>query len=117
MIGEDTENYLNEAVESEYDCCVTKHGGFKNHHEAYAVTLEEVQEAEEVAELFAERVVRSAMSILWFSVRQDVDMFSMRAEIERIYDTAEELAKECIQVMAVCQKWMRLINKEREEVE
>ena len=115
MISEETEVHLNEAVVSEYENCVSNHGDFKNHHEAYAVTLEEVQEIEEVSVLFSERVVHSAMPVLWFSVRQDIDMFSMRAEIDRIYDTAEEIAKECIQVMAVCKKWMRLIEKEREE--
>ena len=34
--------------------------------------------------------------------------------INAIYNTAEEMAKECIQVMAVCRKWNDLLNEESE---
>ena len=115
MIDKKTEETIRCAVTAEMEAAIMIHGEFHSNHEAYAVTLEEVQEIEEVSVLFSERVVHSAMPVLWFSVRQDIDMFSMRAEIDRIYDTAEEIAKECIQVMAVCKTWMRLIEKEREE--
>jgi hypothetical protein len=36
--------------------------------------------------------------------------------VERIYEAMEELAKECIQVMAMCKKWMKLIDKETRSV-
>ena len=112
MTGEHTDESLELAVESEYDHCVSKHGNFKNHHEAYAVTLEEVQEVAEAASFFPSTTNR-AMHELWNMIRKD-DVEGAVEHINAIYDIAEELAKECIQVLAMCRKWDGLIEKENE---
>ena len=112
MTGEHTDKHLAEAVESEYDNCVKNHGGFKNYHEAYSVLKEE---AEEVAEAFTvfTNTKKESMYVLWRMIRKD-DMEGADEHIEAIYDIAEELVKEGIQVMAVCRKWNDLLAKENE---
>lgn len=112
MTGEHTDEFLEKAIESEYDHCVTKHGGFKNHHEAYSVMLEEMEEVQDAAELFNGRAMKN-LNALWLKVKDD-DMTGADECIKAIYDTAEEMAKECIQVMAMCWKWNDLLEKEKE---
>lgn len=116
MIGEETEMHLHEAVVSEHESCVSNHGYFKNHHEAYGVIKEEMEEVLDASELFAGRAMQNLDS-LWLKIKEDDMDNEVGEHIMPIYDTANELARECIQVMAVCKKWIRLINKEREEVE
>lgn len=112
MTGEHTDKHLEEAVESEYDNCVKNHGNFKNHHEAYSVTLEEVQEVTEAASTFPV-IANREMHELWNMIRKD-DMEGADEHIEALYDIAEEMVKEGIQVMAVCRKWNDLLAKENE---
>ena len=112
MTGENTDKYLELAVESEYDNGITKHGNFKNHHEAYSVTLEEVQEVTEAASAFPV-IANREMHELWNMIRKD-ETDGFQECIEKISDIAEELAKESIQVMAMCRKWNDLLAKENE---
>lgn len=112
MTGENTDKYLELAVESEYDHCVTKHGNFKNPHEGYGVLKEEMEEVQDAAELFAGRAMKN-LDALWLQVKDD-DMDGADERIQKIYDTAEEMAKESIQVMAMCRKWNDLLAKENE---
>lgn len=112
MTDEHTDEFLEKAIESEYDHCVTKHGNFKNHHEAYGVMKEEMEEVQDASELFAGRAMKN-LNALWLKVKDD-DMTGADECINAIYDTAEEMAKECIQVMAMCRKWDYLIEKENE---
>lgn len=113
MTGEHTDEYLEKAVESEYDSCVTKHGNFKNHHEAYAVTLEEVQEVTEAASVFPV-IANGAMHELWNMIRKDEAGEDAVAHLENLERITEELVKEGIQVLAMCRKWNGLIAKENE---
>ena len=110
MIGEHTDEYLEKAVESEYDYCISKHGNFKNWHEGFSVLDEETEEVQEAAMHFADSV-EEAKYVLWKMIRKD-DMEGADEHIKVINDIAEELAKECIQVMAMCRKWNDLIEKE-----
>lgn len=112
MTGEHTDKFLAEAIESEYDHCVTKHGPFKNQHEAYGVLKEEMEEVQDAAELFNGRAMRN-LDALWIKVKDD-EMDEAYENINAIYDTAEEMAKECIQVMAVCRKCFDLMNGEQD---
>lgn len=112
MTGEFTDKYLNDAITSEHDHCVTKHGPFKNHHEAYGVMKEEMEEVQGATELFNGRAMRS-LDVLWMKIKDD-DMAEAVEYVEKIYDTAEELVKEGIQVMAMCWKWRDLINREQD---
>ena len=116
MFGDGSEKALAEAVREELQHGVNKHGWFKSHHEAWAVTKEE---AEEVVECFMplNATVGQNLDILWDFIRHD-NMGEDDAQqlVERIHEVMEELAKECIQVMAMCKKWMKLIDKETRSV-
>ena len=116
MFGDGSEKALAEAVREELQHGVNKHGWFKSHHEAWAVTKEEV---EEVIECFVplDATVSQNLDMLWDFIRHD-DMGGDDAQqlVERIHEVMEELAKECIQVMAMCKKWMKLIDKETRSV-
>ena len=110
MTGEFTDKYLEDAIASEHDHCVTKHGPFKNHHEAYGVMKEEMEEVLDASELFAGRAMNN-LDLLWFKVKDD-NMTGAEECIQKIYDTAEEMVKEGVQVMAMCWKWVDLIREQ-----
>lgn len=117
MIDEKTLSHIRFAVRDEMQAAIDKHGEFHSHHEGWAILCEEIQEVMELFKPFC-RVADSHTEGLWNYIRND-EMFEDGAErsVKEIRHIAEELAMECIQVIAVCDKWMRLINKEREEVE
>lgn len=115
MTDEHTDKYLEDAIASEHDHCVTKHGPFKNHHEAYGVMKEEMEEVLDASELFAGRAMKN-LDALWLKVKND-EMTGAEENIKAIFNTAEEMVKEGIQVMAMCKKWKDLINKERGDIE
>lgn len=111
MISEKAETKITEAVNTECNYCLNKHGKFHNHHEAWAVLREEVQE---VIECFApfDRVTDSQMDLLWDGIRHE-ELDEAEERIGKINDIALELVKEGIQVLAMCKKWMMLIETER----
>ena len=74
--------------------------------------MEEVLDA---SELFAGRAMKN-LDALWLKVKDD-EMTGAEENIEAIFNTAEEMVKEGIQVMAMCKKWEDLINKERGDIE
>ena len=115
MIGVKTGDYLYSAVEAEKINALENHGDFHSHHEGWAILREEVQEVMECSMPFS-GVTGSNLDRLWGLIRDDA-MFEDEAKmlVEQIYEATEEMTKECIQVMAVCKKWMRLIEVEREE--
>lgn len=116
MISCDAEECIAMAVEGECQTAIEKYGSFHSHHEAWAVLREEVQEVIECIPPFDSKTDR-AIDFLWDLVRYDAAGKEAEEQIDQIYEVAEELAKECIQVMAVCRKWMRLIDKECEKNE
>lgn len=115
MISDKAEMKIIEAVNAELNSCINKRGEFHNHHEAWAVLREEVQE---VVECFApfDKVTDSQLDLLWDSIRHD-EMTEVEERIKQISEIALELAKETIQVLAMCKKWKILIAKEREQRE
>ena len=109
MTGERTDIMLEQAVMEELNNCIKRYGEFHNHHESFSVLREEV---EEVVECFLpfNKATTNAMDALWDGIRSDeVDC----DYIESIRKYAEELAKETIQVMAMCDKWMDKLENER----
>lgn len=113
MIGEKTELLIEDAVKEEKRFCIEKHGEFHNHHEAWAVMREELEEVEECFDPF-NRIIASAMEGLWNLVRSDDVGVEAQEMIDKISERAMELTKECIQVLAMCDKWNDLIAKENE---
>lgn len=111
MVNTNTKKHINAAVKDEMDAAIEKHGEFNSHHEAHSVLREE---CEEVAEQFTSfsNIRKDAMQDLWKWVRRD-DTSEMQGALAALENVAIELAEECVQVAAVCNKWQRLIDKER----
>ena len=115
MISNGANYFIKTAVSEEYAAAIDKHGEFHSHHEGWAILREEVQEVKECMVPFCDKT-GSNLDSLWGMVREDaVCENEAKMMVEQIYDAAEEIVKECIQVMAVCNKWMRLIYRECEE--
>jgi len=113
MIGGNTEVAIIHAVNEELQHCIDKHGEFHNHHEAWAVLYEETQEVVECLVPF-NKISAANMDELWKLIRTDSMYDDGAVElVEQIYNIAMELAKETIQVLAMCEKWRTLIDKER----
>lgn len=118
MIDKKTEETIRCAVTAEMEAAIKIHGEFHSNHEAWAVLREEVQELLECFPGF-KTGMDDYMEALWKSVRKDGTMLEDNDfdSIYTIHDLAEELAKEAVQVMAMCRKWLKLIAMEREEDE
>lgn len=99
MFASMTEKKISEAITLEIVNAVKLHGAeYNSNHEAYAVLLEEVEEAEtnmkDILELNKE---------LWEDVKADNDT-EIKADARRISFYAYYLAMEAVQVAAVCKK-------------
>lgn len=108
MINHDTQTYIGKAIEQEKKAAIEWHGVFHSHHEAWAVLREEIQETLETFAAF-DSVTASEMENLWVMVRSD---HIERESILNIYNSSMETAQECIQVLAMCMKWIDLLEHE-----
>lgn len=117
MISDKAENHILWAVRDEMNTAIENHGEYNSHHEGWAILREEVQEVVECFVPFS-NVTSGNINGLWDLIRMDA-MCEDEAVmlLQQIYETAEEMTKECVQVMAVCDKWRRLIGKERGPVD
>lgn len=107
MIAEEATKCIDQAVLHEFRNIVKKYGPtYNSEHEAYAVLLEEVEEACEAAEF-----MQDALKRLWASIRQNE--FS-NFELSQIYNYAKGLADEAVQVAAVCERFMETVKKNTE---
>ncbi len=89
-------NTLKTLVDCEVTRSIEKHGSLKSRHEAYAVILEEFQEALDDME-----TVDDAISCFWACVKKDE---KSTGEIEAIGAAALHAAMELIQVAAMARK-------------
>lgn len=86
-------------VELEHRTIVEKWGeGYNSPHEAYAVMLEEVQEAQENM-----KCLQAGMEIMWTAIRED-NRKQIGPSVVRIEHYAKQLAAEAVQVAAVCRR-------------
>lgn len=106
MIDDNTKTYIEAAIYAERDAAVAVHGVFRSHHEAWAVLREELEELEETFAPF-KAVASSEMEDLWEMTRSD---HVERESISNIYDSTVEIVQECIQVLAMCEKWNDLLR-------
>lgn len=88
---------VNELVSQELKMANTNFPQFNSKHEGYAVLLEEVEEAE--CEMEA---VKSAIDLLWFAIKSDMENMPVRD----VRTCAVSLACEAIQVAAMCDKFI-----------
>ena len=101
MICERAIDHIMQAVEEEKKAAIGARGLFHSDHEAWAVTLEEV---EELLELLHDEDKRyAAMDKLWDKVRRNEEIG--KGDLAEIYDWAKSCAEEAVQVMAMIQKW------------
>lgn len=99
MFDERTELKINEVVVLELIRAVKTYGqNYHSNHEAYAVLLEEIEEAEE--EL---NYIQNHMTMIWDAVKTDNDN-EVKSNARIIALDAVELAKEAVQIAAVCRK-------------
>ena len=100
------------AVETERKAAIEKHGHFHSHNEAWAVLLEEVAEVTDGARAFQEGA-EFQMLQLWERVRDDMQLArSAKARLQEVKRLALDLANECVQVAAMCDKWGLLLESE-----
>lgn len=86
-------------VELEHKTIVQKYGeGYHSNHEAYAVLLEEIEEAHEKLE-----IIKRWHDRLWSCIRED--MGNLEDKISRIEHNAKQLAAEAVQIAAVARRW------------
>lgn len=110
MISDKARANIGAAVFNEKTAAVEAHGGFHSPHEAYAVLLEEVEEVKEMHDAF-DCLQRIHMRGLWDDVRSDFADFSS-TRLTEIRAAALDLAYECVQVAAMCDKWGLLLESE-----
>ena len=80
---------------------------YSSNHEAYAVLMEEVEEAETDM-----NVINSNLHSLWEKVKsnfESVDRIDTTTELISMQINAKEMAKECVQIAAVCEKFMNTL--------
>lgn len=91
---------IEEASEYEKYNAITEHGSFHSQHEAWAVLKEEV---EEMCQAINRGIFQSMLYTLWIDVKADklVD----KTRLNEVREAAMTAACECVQVMAMCDKW------------
>lgn len=99
MFNERTEQKINEAVSLEIVNAVKTYGAdYNSNHEAYAVLLEEVEEAEKVLDY-----IKNHVAMIWDAVKVDNDN-EVKSNSRIIASDAVDLAKESCQIAAVAKK-------------
>ncbi len=99
MFDEKTEQKINEAVTLEIVNAVKRFGvGYNSNYEAYAVMLEEVEEAEKVLDY-----IKNHLAMIWDAVKVNDDN-EVKSNSRIIALDAVDLAKESCQIAAVCRK-------------
>ena len=97
---------LQGVVQNEYARAGKQHGyTFNSLHEAYAVTLEEVEEAS--VEM---QGVYNRMMALWESVKRDNDSLTKQAALD-ILDKSMLMAAEAVQIAAMAQKTVNTVEE------
>lgn len=109
MICDESRANIAAAVYNEKTAAIKAHGNFHSPHEGWAVLLEEVQEVATAFACFKEDAQKK-MAYLWDNVRTD---FNGNTEelLHDLCNSALDLIYECVQVAAVCEKWVQSEEK------
>ena len=116
MIDDTAKSYLYTAVRAECEKAIERNGQFHSHHEAWAVLQEEIEEVEDAYRECANKI-NDIMPELWRDVRQDKVSENCKDDLLQIKVAALEVACECIQVAAMCDKWDSLISSNEDKPE
>lgn len=96
------ENKVRELVSVELEAANEKFPQFHSPHEGFAVIMEELEETEEDL-----RLARIDTEIMWINIRKDI---SCNAEASSLKEKAIHAACEAIQVAAMAQKFIYMVN-------
>ena len=109
MIAEKAEESIYKAVAYELQNIVKDHGAvYASNHEAYAVLLEEAQEAREAQNFLAQR-----LESVWYGIR-DNSKETVSSNVCQVKEWALALAGEAVQCAAVCERFIETIKREDE---
>lgn len=114
MIGVETKECIELAIDAERRAANENYGELHSHHEAWAVLQEEIEEVVESVAIF-DKVSSDMMINLWEMVKGDCVPETASEYLPLIRDEAFKLVEEGIQVLAVCRRWKRLIDRERRQ--
>ena len=93
---------LTQIIDEELARAISNRGNFTGKHGAYAVILEEVEEAKEELD-----IVEDALKCLWHCIRHKI---GTTGEIETIVNRALNGAAELIQVAAMAKKFQQYLG-------
>ena len=101
---------IEDASEHEKNNAIVEHGYFHSQHEAWAVLKEET---EEMCQAINRGIFQSMLYTLWIDVKADklVD----KARLDEVREAAFAAACECVQVMAMCDKWRKYHGDSEDE--
>lgn len=112
MIGEKTCENVHKAIAEELKSGNALHGLFNSNHEAWAVLREECEEVADEFTLFS-NARKEAMQKLWEHVKNDTATWENGGHLIDLKSAALDLLYECVQVCAMCDKWLDKLEKER----
>ena len=107
MIAEKADVAIEQAVAYELQNIVKNHGAvYASKHEAYAVLLEEVEEAQEALD-----GMRNNLETIWRQIRTNN---TKSFDVYLCKESAIGLSEEAVQCAAVCERFIETIKKEEE---
>lgn len=107
MIADKANEAINKAICYELSNIVKKYGPvYASEHEAYAVLLEEVEEAKEEY-----KCMKIWLKAAWRNIKNNENL---DITVREIKEHAIELIKESVQCAAVCERFLETIKREEE---
>ena len=101
-----TKNFINAATAAETENAKKNWGPtYHSEHEAWAVLKEEIEEAAE-----EHKTIEDCLNALWNAIRQGKQQERQKNSLAYIYQHAQDLATEAVQIAAVAQKYIDTIG-------
>lgn len=99
---------VREMTEAEMTEAYAEHGDLHSRNEGYGVLAEEIDEVQEQIRIMM-RYFDSMVRVIRYDLRE------LKGDLGQIKQSAQLAACECVQVAAVAQRFIDLINKENEK--
>lgn len=102
MFSEKTNELIKAAINSELENAISNYGNkYNSEHEAYAVLKEEFDECHD-----QQILIKNNLFKLWDNIKLN-NVYQVKLAAENIRKYAENMAKESVQVAAVCDKLLQ----------
>ena len=109
MINGKAAAYIDSAAQSELESIIARHGEtYASAHEGYAVLKEEIEETCEEID-----AVKENLDKLWEGIRENFLPSALRKSVGIIQEKAYYAAEEAVQVIAVCSRFSKTLEKEQ----